>query len=100
MPWSTTVDDNHKIPQRKRVVKETMTYSRMRDGTVQVLGSAQRRITIETERHVGIEGTTAYDYVGTHGTDTDIEDICAEQMNDAGAYAIVAERITDEGTWY
>jgi hypothetical protein len=79
------------------MVKEVMTLS---DGsTGSFLGQIQRRNTITSEEWVGIQGTVAVDYVGSHATDSDVEDISAEIANDAGAYSIRKETIA-LGTWY
>ena len=97
MPWSGTVDDAHKLTQRVRMVKEIMTLT---DGTTgSVVGQLQRRNTITSEQWVGIQGTVAIAFVGSHASDANVEDISAELANDAGAYTVRQDTIA-EGTWY
>lgn len=96
MSWSGTVDDAHKIPERKRLVKVQMVLTNAKTGTV--IGAYTRRDTVTTEKWVGIQGTTAFNYVDSEGTGAGVEDLVAERMNDAGAYAIIKDTIV-EGTW-
>lgn len=96
MTWSGTVDDNHKLGDRKRAVKETITLTNGRTGTV--IASYERINTIVSETWVGISGTTADAYYGSHTTDPGLESLVIEPMNEAGAYQIVKETIT-AGTW-
>lgn len=97
MAWSGTVDDAHKIPERKRMVKVQMTLTNGRTGSV--VGAFQRRDVITTERWVGIQHSVAFNYVDAESTVASIEDVSAERMNDAGAYSVTKETVT-EGTWY
>jgi hypothetical protein len=107
MSWSGTVDDAHKIPERKRLVKVYMQLTTTKkvmgtSGTLEErlmpIGVMTRRDTVTTEKWVGIQGTTAFNYVDSEGTGAGVEDLVAERMNDAGAYAIIKDTIV-EGTW-
>lgn len=97
MAWGGTVEDSRKITQRVRMVKEVMTLTDGSTGTF--IGAYRRNNVVTAEIWVGLQGSVAIDYFGSHAGDGTIEDLSAERANDAGAYTLRQETIA-YGTWY
>lgn len=97
MAWYGTVDSSRKITQRVRAVKEVMTLSNGRTGSV--IGYFQRRNIITSETWVGIQEGAATAFVGTQASVGTVEDVVAELASDAGNYVVRQDSIS-EGTWY
>jgi hypothetical protein len=95
MAWYGTCDTTRQITQRTRVVKEVMTISL---GT-SVIGQVQRVNQITSERWIGVTQAAAQTKLLSLSTVGSIEDVCAEVMNDAGAWCLTAETV-QYGTWF